>query len=364
MLTQPAIQSPAVTRQVPAFTGIRAVAAYAVFLHHYNPAPAGTFGNRLLAQGYVGVSVFFVLSGFLIYHRYADAYFTRIGWSWRVYLQNRFARIFPLYFLLLLATVLVNTRGGRPMSLFELILNLTLLKGLFEDYKFSGIAQSWSLTVELCFYLLAPPLFLALRRWGAVRLTAGLVGTGFLLGAVTGLIRGPDHLSSLSFGLFYTFFGRAFEFVVGLWLARRWHEGRLPAVTYATSSGWLLLSSCVFWQAVVSAFVTNAAGLWWSEVIVYNYGLPLSIGLIFVGLLREKSAIRRLLAHPILQALGRSSYAFYLIHIGVLAKGFYKMGLTHAGLLFILLILLAHGLYVAIEKPLLRRLRAFSERAT
>ncbi len=113
-------------RYIPALTGLRAVAAYLVFLHHYNPASPGTLAHRVFEQGYIGVTVFFVLSGFLMYHRYADAYFRQENWSWQRYLQNRFARIYPLYALLLLITAGVTAWRGEPMSFPVFILNVTL----------------------------------------------------------------------------------------------------------------------------------------------------------------------------------------------------------------------------------------------
>ncbi len=59
-----------------------------------------------------------------------------------------------------------------------------------------------------------------------------------------------------------------------------------------------------------------------------------------------------------MQALGRSSYAFYLIHVGVVASGLQKIGVTNYGLLFVLLVAIAHALYRFVEKPLQQRLRA------
>lgn len=356
------LDSARISRHIPALTGLRAVAAYLVFLHHYNPASPGTFAHRLFAQGYIGVSLFFVLSGFLIFHRYADTYFAQINWSWWRYGQNRFARIFPLYALLLFVTVSVNAALGRPIRLPILGLNLTLLKGFFEEYKFSGIAQSWSLTVEVCFYLLAPFLFIDLRRWGVVRLTAGLLGIGLLLWATVRQLTWHGEFTrglfgSLPFMLFYTFFGRAFEFVVGMWLAHRWRQIQRPRYRFATSSGLVVLSVCVVWQASVTMLTSNPTILLWSEVVVYNWVMPVGIGVFFLGLLREKSIIRSALSLPVLQALGKSSYAFYLIHIGVIADGLQKIGVTNKWLLFGALVLVAHCLFVFIENPLNRRLK-------
>lgn len=341
-----------VRRYVPTLTGVRAVAAYLVFLHHYNPALPGTFVHRLLDQGYIGVSIFFMLSGFLIYHRYADACINQKNWSWRGYLKNRFARIFPLYALLFWLTAGVGILQGQPMSLRLFVVNLTLLKGFFNDIKFSGIAQSWSLTVEACFYLLAPFLFTGLRYWGAYGLSILLVCIGLLLWATVGQTQSYGLFGSLPFVLFYTFFGRAFEFVVGIWLARRWHQNQLPNYQFATFLGSLLISVCIIWQANVAVFSNNVTELMWSEFIAYNCFLPLGIGLVFLDLLRTESVIHWVLSLPVFQALGRSSYAFYLIHIGILANGLQKAGLTNGWLLFISLVTVAHGLNVFIEKPL------------
>lgn len=344
---------------IPAFTGLRAVAAYLVFLHHYNPAPVGTFANRLFHQGYIGVSVFFVLSGFLIHYRYASAFLEQTNGVWRPYLQNRFARIFPLYALLLLVTAGVEQLMGQPMRLPVLMLNLTLLKGFSKTYMFSGIAQSWSLTVELCFYFVAPFLFAGLKRWGALPLTAMLVGFGILTWATINLLLGNTDVEQgaekwVPFLLFYTFSGRSFEFVAGMWLASRWRQNRLPHVTYATETGLLVMGGCILWQSSVTRFTTNSTLLNASEAIVYNFVLPTGICLFLLGLLDANAAIRQVFSCSFMQALGRSSYAFYLLHIGVVARAMQKAGITNYWVVFGLMVVMAHGLYTLAEKPLHR----------
>ena len=81
----------------PALTGIRAVAAYMVFFHHFNPLHALKEGNlwaRLLnpvfEEGHIGVSIFFVLSGFLITVRYYESLNISKRWFFN-YLRNRVA---------------------------------------------------------------------------------------------------------------------------------------------------------------------------------------------------------------------------------------------------------------------------------
>ena len=348
------------TPSLPALTGIRAIAAYAVFIHHYNPASAGTFLHQFLNQGYIGVSVFFVLSGFLIQYRYANRVLTNQVWSWRTYARNRFARVYPLYAVVLASTATGVWLMGRPMDGAVLGLDLFLIQGFFDDYKFSGIQQSWTLTVEACFYALAPLLFVALQRWGWLLLTAGLTGLGVLLWAVLNGTGWHLHglFGKLPFVLFYTFLGRVFEFIIGMCLAQHWSQGRLTRPRFATAIGLLFMGICISWQAYITGNSNDTNLLTGSEFIVYNYLLPVGIALFFAGLLGEKTRIRNLLGHPFLQALGHSSYAFYLIHIGILSRLIQKTGLVNSKwLLFGVLLILAHGLYLWVEKPLQRYLR-------
>ena len=349
----PKASSPHLTEgYIPALTGLRALAAYLVFLHHHNPALPGTLANSLFNQGYVGVSIFFVLSGFLIYHQYANAYLSSKKWSYRKYLYHRFVRIYPIYILLLLVTVGFHTFAGRPMRVWLFMLNLTLLKGLFESTKFSGLSQSWSLTVEVCFYGVAPLLFTGLQRWGVFRLTVGLIGVGLVLWLVAGQV---VHMGSLSFFLFYTLFGRSFEFVIGMALARQWQSSVSPA-HYASRTGLCLIVSCVCWQTCVAYYSTDFTYLLISEIVAYNGLLPIGIALFLAELIGRKTVLLRLFAHQISQALGRSSYAFYLIHVGVVANGLQKLGVANYGLLFGALVGIAHALYHFVERPLYWRL--------
>ena len=88
---------------IPALTGVRAIAAWLVFFHHYNKNEFPYPVFRLFNEFHIGVSLFFVLSGFLICLRYYEHIKVSRPWFAR-YMQNRIARIYPMYFLLTLAT--------------------------------------------------------------------------------------------------------------------------------------------------------------------------------------------------------------------------------------------------------------------
>ncbi len=89
---------------IPALTGVRALAAYLVFISHYADvfdtiAMPHACIRRFFNEFHIGVTIFFVLSGFLIAFRYFDSFQLNGDW-FKQYLKNRVARIYPMYFLL------------------------------------------------------------------------------------------------------------------------------------------------------------------------------------------------------------------------------------------------------------------------
>src|SRR5215469_633600 len=93
--------------EIRALTGLRGVAALLVALYHINPnliAPTAT--GRFVGKGYLWVDLFFVLSGFLLAMNYAGKFAG--GWklgAWLDFLLHRVARIYPLYIVLVAASL-------------------------------------------------------------------------------------------------------------------------------------------------------------------------------------------------------------------------------------------------------------------
>ncbi len=365
--------SPAAGTQIPALTGVRALAAFLVFFHHH-PTKWLEAGPLLLWwELHVGVTLFFVLSGFMITWRY-DRRGPQSESFLRGYFVNRFARIYPLYFLLAAMTMLL----GAPKSLRARLLNLTL----FFDFE-GGIPQAWSLRVEECFYLAAPLVYLLWRRNPALPL--GLAAA--LLAALLPLSKLPwadGWLGPPRYLFLYTFFGRFFEFYVGIWLAKKVaargaasEPGRrgFPAFTLAGLAG---IAGVVAALAAIrlSAPDRYLYGLYHPAGIgLNNVVLPVFIAAFYWGLIREASLLRRILSTRAADLLGRSSYAFYLIHIGplldyllgclVLLAGLGGAGaaqvteglLRNVGAVFVLVTLLSIAFYEGVEAPANRFLR-------
>jgi peptidoglycan/LPS O-acetylase OafA/YrhL len=83
--------------QIPSFTGVRFFAVVLVYFHHFNTIPKDYslgYLHGIFQEGYIGVTLFFVLSGFIITYRYF--LFSTVSLS--IYLWNRFSKIYPIYF--------------------------------------------------------------------------------------------------------------------------------------------------------------------------------------------------------------------------------------------------------------------------
>jgi peptidoglycan/LPS O-acetylase OafA/YrhL len=306
----------------------------------------------LFHAGYLALGPFFVLSGFLITDRYLDMQ----GRAWRAYFMWRAARILPLLVLVTTLAFAVHVGQGTmtPREALPLYLaNITTAKGWFDDLKFSGIVQTWSITPEVAFYLAAPLLFMGLRRWGS-RFLVGLPIALVLVG--TALVvwldgRGPwGFMRSFEFMFACTFLGRATEFVVGMAVA--WYLRRAPTPTKGTrmttiGAGLTLLTLIIIGT---TRWAFGQPG----GVLVVDLAWPvLGLGPLFVGLVTEQSLLRRLLSLPLLAMMGRASYAFYLIHLGVVYNVIY--GVTHSfPVTFFLLFVAAWLLNRYFEEPLVR----------
>ncbi|MGA5465822.1 acyltransferase family protein [Mycobacterium sp. NPDC050041] len=196
---QGGLESVSAAERVASLTGVRAVAALLVVLTHaaYTTGKyTHGYEGLVYARMEIGVPVFFVLSGFLLFRPWVKATATEADWpSVRRYAWHRVRRIMPAYAVTVIAAYLVyhwRMAGPNPGHTWEgLFRNLTLTQIYTDQYMYSflhqGLTQMWSLAVEAAFYVVLPLLawlllaVLCRRRWRPWLLLGGLV----LLGAVT-----------------------------------------------------------------------------------------------------------------------------------------------------------------------------------
>lgn len=139
-------------RRLESLTGLRALAALLVFAYHLGIQRPDSAVLNVARYGYVGVSLFYLLSGFVL------------SWTWRpevsksIFYWRRFARVYPLYVLVVLGTALMEQMQGTRPSLVAVLAAIGLVQSWFPNVEiYYGLRPVfWSLSNEAFFYLLFP----------------------------------------------------------------------------------------------------------------------------------------------------------------------------------------------------------------
>ncbi|MFG1931198.1 acyltransferase family protein [Mycobacterium sp. NPDC048908] len=211
-VAQGGLESVGKAERVASLTGIRAVAALLVMATHaayttgkYTHGYVGLVYSRME----IGVPVFFVLSGFLLFSPWVKA--AASGGdppSVRRYAWHRVRRIMPAYVVTVLIAYLLyhwRTAGPNPgHTVMGLLRNLTLTQIYTDNYLYSylhqGLTQMWSLAVEVAFYVALPFLaylllvVLCRRRWRPSLLLMGIAGLALITPAWLILVHTTDFL--------------------------------------------------------------------------------------------------------------------------------------------------------------------------
>lgn len=349
---------------LPSLTGLRWIAAFLVFgfhlkvIEYFGPGAGASVVAAVFSAGSVGVSFFFILSGFVLMWAAPRTAFRTFWW-------RRFARVYPLHAataILVLAFLAVLAPARIP-PVSVTAANLALVQSWSSDagYFQSLNTVSWTLSCEAFFYLLFPPLALAVVRLGRRALIAVAAGAWAvtLLGPL--LLRLVAGEPAAVWFFHWTPLGRFPEFVLGVALAALVRLGpsqvpRWGAAVTLTGIGYL-----------ASAHVGEP----------YSYAACTMPGfaLILVAAARSDVGDRWTpWRHPVAVRLGELSFAFYLVHLIVIRVGEVLIGYhprlgdaDGAGLalaMFLVSLAAAWLLHIAVERParrlLLRRRRPTS----
>lgn len=321
----------------PEIDGLRALAVVPVVLFH-----AGLAG---FAGGYVGVDVFFVISGYLITSIILGD-IRQQQFSYASFYERRARRILPALFLVMLACVPFAwlLLAPDPFEAFaDSLTSTTLFYSNFLFWRESGyfdtaaelkpLLHTWSLSIEEQFYLLFPIALMAV--WRRARAHTGKILLGGALGslALAEIFNGPRP--EATFFLLHT---RAWELLLGAWLAYR---AATQPITVGNSMGPLLtLAGLLLIAAAVVLFdqqtphpglLTLAPALGTALIIVYG-GSP--------GL------AHRLLTQRVVVGVGLISYSLYLWHQPVFA--FARASSLHELPTAVMLLLIAVAVLLAV----------------
>ena len=194
-------------------TGLRFVAALYVFLFHieinWPYAPAGIVG-KVIAQGAVGMSVFFVLSGFLLAYQYSGRFEDK-----KTYFVRRIARIYPIYIVAALCTIPWAPKLPALDMTVLVITDIFVLQAWVPSYfKYWNNGGSWSISVEVFCYAVLPFIVPWVSKLSNKRLACFSVIL-YILTVVPG--QAASIFPSVSFSFFYALpLFRLPEFLLGV----------------------------------------------------------------------------------------------------------------------------------------------------
>ncbi len=316
-------KSPAATHprraQLPALTGIRCFAALnLVFFHYSNPQWFGPF-SPIVNSGYVSVSFFLLLSGFILTYNYAER--AQQGkLSARSFWLARFSRLYPVYLfsLLISAGMLVQEFHAQTRLRFAagLVLTPLLLQGWHPILSTFWNTPAWTMSTEAFFYLLFP--WLVTLRRPRRRRTILLFMLGFwALGLVLPLLYmhfnpdGDTHIGRYSAGIWL----RALKYMP---------LQHLPSFLFGMSLAFLHelipAKSRTRLAAGVAAFTGLYLVLYFGErlpFVLLHDGLlmPLFAGIILC--LAGSNPLARFFGILPFIAVGEASYCLYLLHFNL-----------------------------------------------
>lgn len=315
---------------LPHIDGLRALAVVSVIVYHLHAA--------WLPRGYLGVDIFFVISGFVVSLSVSHWLGIRLGPFLLAFYARRLMRIMPALVVCLLATFLLsalfippgwlsdgNERTGRYA--FWGLANWALARG-GNDYfsprtEFNPFTHTWSLGVEEQFYLVFPLVFLAwlqLRRRLSVALMVLGVGAS-LLAYVWMSQRAPGDT-------FYLSWYRFWQLGAGVLLFQLWSARRSASAESGHAGGWLawagvLTVAAALWAPLPASL--PAAQAWWPNLLVVLGTLALIAGGVGQG-----GGVGWALTQTPVRWIGKVSYSLYLWHWPVFVLARWTVGLDDA----------------------------------
>jgi peptidoglycan/LPS O-acetylase OafA/YrhL len=298
--------------------GLRAFAVVFTMITHYTLLQGSLMGY--IPFGQMGVRLFFVLSGFLITGillrtRAED----QLGAALRIFYCRRFLRIFPVYYVTLLVTALVNIRPVRQTFFWH----LAYLSNFYFAWRVppaSPVTHFWSLAVEEQFYLIWPGLMLFLPRRHLLKVIIAAV----FIGPLTRFIGLLIHFDPAGIGPF-SFFD---TLGMGAILAYLWDRdlgNPVAALAFSRIALWIGLPAYTVLM-VAQNMAPNSIGV--------NVWYDFALAFLFVWLVSRAAysfsgPVGALLEWKPINYLGKISYGVYVLHAFMPVVLFYGLRWTH-----------------------------------
>jgi peptidoglycan/LPS O-acetylase OafA/YrhL len=300
----------------PAVDGLRALAVLAVMIFHLD--------EEGLRGGFVGVDIFFVISGFVVTASVADRRFDTLRAFLAYFYARRLTRIYPALVVCLAATAALNilfipkawlsdaieTVGTAAFfGMSNIVLALDSNSYFSPKAIFNPFTHSWSLGVEEQFYFLFPLLMFALQRPGAsLAWRKGVIGFITLLCFLS--LASSAALTWNHWQLaFYLLPTRFWELGLGMLLCLTWETW--ATVLSRSGLGTAVLSSVSLVSLGISLWLPANAGFPFPLALLPVLG---TAGLIMTAVAQPGSGAAKFFSAPGLVSIGKISYSLYLWH--------------------------------------------------
>jgi peptidoglycan/LPS O-acetylase OafA/YrhL len=303
----------------------------------------------LIRDGYLAVSAFFMLSGFVLTRSYGSTQWTRENVV--RYAVGRFARIYPVYCLSLLIVspyIALSAASGKPMLLANYVF---LFQGWTGNLPVHWNTPAWSLSCEMFFYLCFPIAAVWMSKLSG-RLSLIIAGLVCFLPAALWSIGVPDAYKPLI---------HLADFLIGI-LAARGFEALQPAMS--GRGYWLYLPGILgVASLMIHPFVVPA-------VLDLNGALRPFTAMTLIGFALAGGLPARVLSSRLSVYLGKASYGIYILHIPLLWSfkrwaPYWFPGMSEACMACVYLtgvVLVSAAVFRFIEEPANQYLRTFSSR--
>lgn len=348
--------------KINSLTSLRFFFAFLVFLLHcahfipLNSNKINLIIYDIFEELYLGVSFFYILSGFILSLNYQDKFLQK-KINIKSFYIARIARIYPLHILTFIISIPLTIKVLKSNFLEWIttaFANVFLIHSFIpvKSIYFSFNAVSWSISNEMFFYFLFPILIYLFSKWINSKYKYLILFVFLIIPILTTIIKTNQY---------WTFYvnplSRVFDFLLGIIIYNLYKSYSFKKNTNYTI---LELSSIILFIIffLLHSCIPEAARF------SFYYWLPMSYLILIFSY--QKGIISKFLSNRILIYLGEISFGFYLIHQLVIKyttvffeKGFIKVSDTFILILSILIItlLLSHISYLKFEKPLNKKIK-------
>jgi peptidoglycan/LPS O-acetylase OafA/YrhL len=312
-------------------------------------------------EGHIGVTFFYVLSGFILTHNYRQKFIIS-AITKKSFWISRFSRIYPLHFITLILALPITLNGFRRETtywFFKVVLNGTLIQSWFpfQDIYWSFNAPSWSISTELFFYFMFPFLvlyFQNLKYFTFLFFTLFLALLYFISISSTSTIEDIVNINP---------FVRLLDFGLGILLYRLYSTNRFSNFFSTFKRATFIEFSVILVIVLFFRYHTHIP-------IGYRYSVYywIPICLLLFTFSFQNGLVSRLLSFNFMIKLGEISFSFYLIHM-IVARYFklfledvymFKNDLVLTLTIFTISLILSYFSHYYFEKSAMKSIRKFA----